>query len=152
MVGMGVLMIALAGLGLWLRKTGKFYESTWLHKFALCMGPSGFIALLAGWFTTEVGRQPWIIYGVMRTKDALSPVSAEQVGLTLIIFVVVYCIVFGIGIFYMLKMMVKGPALIYSNPHTESEVIRASKRPMSTIDVAQQADVPHAEHDQENKK
>ncbi len=51
------------------------------------MGPSGFIALLAGWFTTEVGRQPWVVYGVLHTKDALSPVSAEQVGLTLIIFV-----------------------------------------------------------------
>ncbi|MFW1755470.1 cytochrome ubiquinol oxidase subunit I, partial [Acinetobacter wanghuae] len=87
----------------------QFDESKWVHKFAVWMGPSGFIALLAGWFTTEVGRQPWIIYGVMRTKDALSPVSAEHVGLTLIIFVVVYCIVFGIGIFYMLKMMVRGP-------------------------------------------
>lgn len=94
MVGLGMLMLLLALTGLWLRKTGKLYESKWFHRFALVMGPSGFIALLAGWFTTEVGRQPWVVYGVMRTKDALSPVSAEQVGLTLIIFVLVYCIVF----------------------------------------------------------
>ncbi|RKG34548.1 cytochrome ubiquinol oxidase subunit I [Acinetobacter tianfuensis] len=136
MVGMGVLMILLALMGAWLRKTGKFYDSRLLHKFALLMGPSGFIALLAGWFTTEVGRQPWIIYGVMRTKDALSPVSAEQVGLTLIIFVVVYCIVFGIGIYYMLKMMIKGPQFVHTQAHSDGEVIRASHRPMSTIDEA----------------
>ncbi len=94
MVGLGVLMILMAVLGAWLRKTDKFYDSVWLHRFALYMGPSGFIALLAGWFTTEVGRQPWVVYGVLRTKDTLSPVSAEQVGLTLIIFVMVYFIVF----------------------------------------------------------
>ena len=100
MVGLGTLMLLLALVSVWLRKTGKLYESKWFHRFALVMGPSGFIALLAGWFTTEVGRQPWIVYGIMRTKDALSPVSTEQVGLTLIIFVVVYCIVFGVGIYY----------------------------------------------------
>lgn len=146
MVGMGVLMILLALMGAWLRKTGKFYDSRLLHKFALLMGPSGFIALLAGWFTTEVGRQPWIIYGVMRTKDALSPVSAEQVGLTLIIFVVVYCIVFGIGIYYMLKMMIKGPQFVHTQAHSDGEVIRASHRPMSTIDEAlEQTDSPSQE-------
>ena len=53
-------------------KNRKLFESKWFHRFALLMGPSGFIALLAGWFTTEVGRQPWVVYGVMRTKDALS--------------------------------------------------------------------------------
>lgn len=147
MVGMGVLMILLALMGAWLRKTGKFYESKWLHKFALCMGPSGFIALLAGWFTTEVGRQPWVVYGVLRTKDALSPVSAEQVGLTLIIFVIVYCIVFGIGIYYMLKLMVKGPQFIHSQAHSDGEVIRASNRPMSTIDESLEVQPQEKNHD-----
>ncbi|WOE30778.1 MULTISPECIES: cytochrome ubiquinol oxidase subunit I [unclassified Acinetobacter] len=149
MVGMGILMILLAIWGLWQRKTGTFYESTRLHQFALLMGPSGFIALLAGWFTTEVGRQPWVVYGIMRTKDALSPVPAEQVGLTLIIFVVVYFIVFGIGIYYMLKMMIKGPEFIHSNIQHENDVIRASHRPMSTIDdektLAQHAVADHQE-------
>ena len=93
MVGLGMLMLLLALWGLWSRTRGRFYESRGLHRFALIMGPSGFLAMLAGWFTTEVGRQPWVVYGIMRTKDALSPVSAEQVGLTLIIFVVVYCVV-----------------------------------------------------------
>ncbi|MEG2268214.1 MAG: cytochrome ubiquinol oxidase subunit I, partial [Acinetobacter sp.] len=114
---------------------------------ALCMGPSGFIALLAGWFTTEVGRQPWVVYGVLRTKDALSPVSAEQVGLTLIIFVIVYCVVFGIGIYYMLKLMVKGPQFIHSQAHSDGEVIRASNRPMSTIDESLEVQPQEKNHD-----
>lgn len=138
MVGLGMLMILLAAFALFLRKGGELYENKWLHRFAFVMGPSGFIALLAGWFTTEVGRQPWVVYGVMRTKDALSPVSAEQVGLTLIIFVVVYCVVFGIGIYYMLKLMHKGPQFIYSTPegqaHSEEAVILASKRPLTSVD------------------
>ncbi|OJU90590.1 MAG: cytochrome ubiquinol oxidase subunit I [Acinetobacter sp. 38-8] len=135
MVSLGMLMLLLALTGVWLRKTGKLFESKWFHRFALFMGPSGFIALLAGWFTTEVGRQPWVVYGVMRTKDALSPVSAEQVGLTLIIFVVVYCIVFGIGIYYMLKLMHKGPEFIYSQQQ-EVGGVGHFKTPMRLLSAA----------------
>lgn len=150
MVGMGVLMILMAFIGIWLRKSGRFYESRWFHKFVVLMGPSGFIALLAGWFTTEVGRQPWVVYGVMRTKDALSPVSAEQVGLTLIIFVVVYCIVFGIGIFYMLKMMLKGPEFIHSQLHSDAAVITASHRPLSTIDQVDELNTEEIDQEKKN--
>lgn len=136
MAGLGMLMILLALAGLVLRKNQKLYENKWLQRFAVVMGPSGFIALLAGWFTTEVGRQPWLVYGVLKTKDGLSPVSAEQVGLSLIIFVVVYCVVFGIGIYYMFKIMHKGPEFVYSQPelHADSEVIQASKRPLSSVE------------------
>ncbi|TCM66431.1 cytochrome bd-I ubiquinol oxidase subunit 1 apoprotein [Acinetobacter calcoaceticus] len=136
MVGLGVLMILLALSALLLRKNGKIFENKWLHRFAFAMGPSGFIALLAGWFTTEVGRQPWVVYGVMRTKDGLSPVSAEQVGLSLIMFVVVYCVVFGIGIYYMLKLMHKGPEFVHSDPdyHGDIAVIQASKRLLSSVE------------------
>ncbi|MCH7331592.1 cytochrome ubiquinol oxidase subunit I [Acinetobacter modestus] len=136
MVSLGMLMLLLALTGVWLRKTGKLFESKWFHRFVVFMGPSGFIALLAGWFTTEVGRQPWVVYGVMRTKDALSPVSAEQVGLTLIIFVVVYCIVFGIGIYYMLKLMYKGPEFIYSQQQEVGGVghFKTPMRPLSAAD------------------
>jgi cytochrome d ubiquinol oxidase subunit I len=137
MVGLGVLMVLLALATLILRKGGKLYEHKLLQRFALLMGPTGFIALLAGWFTTEVGRQPWVVYGILRTKDALSPVSAEQVGLSLVLFVFVYFIVFGIGIYYMLKLMHKGPEFIYSNQdHTDIAVLQASKRPLSSIDDA----------------
>ena len=152
MVGMGLLMILLALLGLWIGKSGRFYESPLLHKFAVVMGPSGFIALLAGWFTTEVGRQPWVVYGVLRTKYALSPVSAEQVGLTLIIFVLVYCEVFGIGIYYMLKMMHKGPELIHATAYSDGDVIRASKRPLSTIEDGDELEQRNHVSPQEDEK
>ncbi|MCO8094556.1 MULTISPECIES: cytochrome ubiquinol oxidase subunit I [Acinetobacter] len=152
MVGLGVLMLLLALWGAWARTRGRFYESRALHRFALIMGPSGFIAMLAGWFTTEVGRQPWVVYGIMRTKDALSPVSAEQVGLTLIIFVVVYCVVFGIGIYYMLRLMHKGPDFIHTRPdhESDSDVVQASHRPLSSIRERIE-EVPE-QPDQEDKK
>ena len=135
MVGLGVLMLILALWGLWLRKRQRLYEHRRFQRFALWMGPSGFIALLAGWFTTEVGRQPWVVYGVLRTEDALSPVSAEQVGLSLMIFVLVYFVVFGMGIYYMLRLMHKGPELIHSAPSSASdaELTQASRRPLSSV-------------------
>ncbi|ENW81184.1 hypothetical protein F909_02475 [Acinetobacter sp. ANC 3929] len=147
MVGLGMLMLLLALSGAWLRKTGKLFESKWFHRFALLMGPSGFIAVLAGWFTTEVGRQPWVVYGVMRTKDALSPVSAEQVGLTLIIFVVVYCVVFGIGIYYMLKLMHKGPEFIEAvdlEPAGHGH-FKTPMRPLSAVDETIDTQDPNKE-------
>ncbi|MFZ1906356.1 MAG: cytochrome ubiquinol oxidase subunit I [Steroidobacteraceae bacterium] len=109
MVGMGLLMLLLGVLGLVLRLRNRLYDTRWFQRFALAMGPSGLIALLAGWITTEVGRQPWVVYGVLRTADAASPLSAQQVGTSLLILVIVYFLVFGTGIYYMLKLMAKGP-------------------------------------------
>jgi cytochrome d ubiquinol oxidase subunit I len=76
---------------------------------AMAMGPSGFLAILAGWVTTEVGRQPWLVYGLMRTVDGRSPIAAPAVGASLAAFVIVYLAVFGIGIWYMLRMMAQTP-------------------------------------------
>ncbi|WP_322053886.1 cytochrome ubiquinol oxidase subunit I [Paraburkholderia bannensis] len=111
MAGLGVLMIVLAVAGWWLRKRGTLYESRLFQRFTLLMGPTGFITLLAGWITTEAGRQPWVVYGVMRTSQAVSPLTAQQVGISLMAFVFVYFLVFGTGIYYLLKLMRKGPAL-----------------------------------------
>ncbi|MBE2173276.1 cytochrome ubiquinol oxidase subunit I [Acinetobacter oleivorans] len=137
MVGLGVLMVTLSLIALWLRKRGKLYETSWFHKFALVMGPSGYVAMLAGWVTTEVGRQPWVVYGIMRTKDGLShTVSADQVGLSLFIFVVVYTIVFGSGIYYTLKLINKGPSFIDS-PNVETGGVghfKTPMRPLSAVD------------------
>jgi cytochrome bd-type quinol oxidase subunit 1 len=80
MVGMGLLMLLLGVLGLVLRSYNRLYDTRWFQRFALAMAPSGLIALLAGWITTEVGRQPWVVYGVLRTADAISPISSQQVG------------------------------------------------------------------------
>jgi cytochrome bd ubiquinol oxidase subunit I len=109
MVGMGLLMFLLGALGLVLRLRKRLYDSRWFQRFALAMGPSGLIALLAGWITTEVGRQPWVVYGVLRTADAASPLSSQQVGTSLMILVIVYFLVFGTGVYYMIKLMAKGP-------------------------------------------
>lgn len=109
MVGLGLLM---AGLGLWslyARVRGKLYDLPMLQKMAVAMGPSGFIAVLAGWVVTEVGRQPYTVYGLLRTSDSLSPIAAPAVAMSLAVFALVYFIVFGAGTLYMLKLMAKAP-------------------------------------------
>ncbi len=110
MVGLGVLMILLAVWGTALRRGGRVYASRPFLKFALAMGPAGLVAILAGWITTEVGRQPWLIYGVMRTAEGVSAHDAAQVGFTLALFVLVYLVVFGAGTVYLLRIVAQGPA------------------------------------------
>jgi len=109
MVGLGLLMIALGLWGAWARWRGTLYRQRGLHRFALGMGAAGLVALLAGWYTTEIGRQPWIIHGLMRTADAVTPHSAGEVGLALALFIVVYFILFGAGIVYILRLIRTGP-------------------------------------------
>jgi len=111
MAGLGVLMIVMSIAAWWLHRKRRLFDARWFHRFALAMGPTGFITLLAGWVTTEAGRQPWVVYGVMRTADAVSLVTAQQVGVSLLAFVIVYTIVFGTGIYYLLKLLRHGPAL-----------------------------------------
>ena len=109
MVAIGFAML---GLGLWsllARWRGKLYDWRWLHRAALVMGPSGFVAVIAGWVTTEVGRQPWVIYGLLRTAEARSPIDAPAVAASLVTFVIVYYAVFGAGTWYMLRLMAKTP-------------------------------------------
>ena len=78
-------------------------------RFALVMGPSGLVAMLAGWITTEVGRQPWTIYDLLRTVDSASPLAALAVVASLVAFVVIYFAVFGAGFIYIFKLMRKPP-------------------------------------------
>ncbi|WP_292932542.1 cytochrome ubiquinol oxidase subunit I [Noviherbaspirillum sp.] len=109
MVGLGMLMILLGLWSLWLRWRGKLWESRSFQRFTLCMGPAGLVAILAGWFTTEIGRQPWTVYGLLRTADAVSAHGALQLGVTLSIFLVVYFAVFGTGIGYLMRLVRVGP-------------------------------------------
>jgi cytochrome d ubiquinol oxidase subunit I len=109
MVGLGVLMLLLGIGGAWARWRGQFYRNRWLLRAAVAMGPAGIVALLAGWMTTEIGRQPWVVYGVMRTADAVAHHSALAMTVSLAIFVVVYVAVFGTGVMYMLKLVAAGP-------------------------------------------
>ena len=101
------------GLGLWYawaRWRGHLYTAPWLHRACVVMGPTGFVAVLAGWITTEVGRQPYTVYGLLRTSDSLAQVDAPAVAASLIAFIVVYFAVFGAGTYYLLRMMNKRPA------------------------------------------
>ncbi len=109
MVGLGILMAVLGLFSLWARWRGTLYTSKLLHRFALVMGPSGLIAVLAGWITTEVGRQPWTIHGLLRTAQSASPLDAPAVAASLVAFVIVYFTVFGAGVVYILKLMAKPP-------------------------------------------
>jgi cytochrome bd ubiquinol oxidase subunit I len=129
MVGLGLLMFVLGLFSLWARWRKTLYSSTLLHRFALVMGPAGFIAVIAGWVTTEVGRQPYVIYGLMRTADAVAPINAPAVAASLLAFVVIYFAVFGTGTWYILKLMGKPP-----HPHEEG--IKAGDRgPIRTAGI-----------------
>ncbi|WP_287884268.1 MULTISPECIES: cytochrome ubiquinol oxidase subunit I [Paracoccus] len=109
MVGLGFAMLGLGLWSLWARWRGTLYDWRWLHRAALVMGPSGFVAVIAGWITTEVGRQPFTVYGLMRTAESHSPLAAPAVAASLIAFVVVYFFAFGAGIYYLLRLMAKPP-------------------------------------------
>lgn len=105
MVGLGFAMLGLGLWSLWARFRGTLYTSPWLHRASFVMGPTGFVAVLAGWITTEVGRQPFTVYGLMRTSDSLAPIAAPAVAASLIAFIVVYFFIFGAGTFYILRLM-----------------------------------------------
>lgn len=109
MVGIGFGMLFLGLTSLWLRKRKRLFDTHWFHRLCVVFGPAGFAAVLAGWITTEVGRQPYTVYGLLRTTESASPIDAAAVSVSLTAFVVVYFIVFGAGFFYLLRLMRKSP-------------------------------------------
>ncbi|MGA9177130.1 MAG: cytochrome ubiquinol oxidase subunit I, partial [Desulfobacterales bacterium] len=111
MVGIGVLMIftGVTAAILFLRK--QLFTKRWFHLWCMAMTPAGFVTVLAGWFVTEIGRQPYIVYGVMRTADTASPVMGSQVALSLLAFILSYVFIFGAGSYYILRLIGKGPGI-----------------------------------------
>jgi cytochrome d ubiquinol oxidase subunit I len=109
MVGIGFLMLGLGLFSLWTRFRGTLLSSRPLHLFALAMGPAGFVAVLAGWTTTETGRQPFTVFGLLRTIDSASPLAAPAVASSLIAFILVYFAVFTAGAVYILRLMAQPP-------------------------------------------
>jgi cytochrome d ubiquinol oxidase subunit I len=109
MVGLAMLMIVAGfwGVVLWLMK--RLDTTRLFHRFLLLMSPTGFLALLAGWTAAEVGRQPYVVYGVLRTADAVSPVPAGSVATSLLAFIIAYAIIFVAGALYILRLMATGP-------------------------------------------
>jgi cytochrome d ubiquinol oxidase subunit I len=110
MISLGFAMLGLGVWSLWRRIRGKLYDDNLLKRAAIVMGPMGFVAVLAGWVTTEVGRQPFTVYGLLRTTDSLAPIDAPAVAVSLIAFIIVYFFVFGAGTYYILRLMNKPTA------------------------------------------
>lgn len=111
MVGIGILMACTGMIALWLYFKKRLFNTRWFQIWCMAMTPSGFIAVLAGWFVTEIGRQPYLVYGLQRTADLASPVPAPHVLLSLMAFVGVYLLIFGAGMYYILRLILKGPGL-----------------------------------------
>ena len=109
MVGLGMLMVLIGFVSAIQYFRGKLFECKWLHGWWMLMMPSGFIALLAGWFVTEIGRQPWTAYEIIRTAESVSPaILGPQVAWSLLSFIVMYTLVFGAGSYYILNLIGKG--------------------------------------------
>ena len=115
MIGLGLLMLGLGVWGAWLAFRRKLGDRTFL-RFAVAMGPAGFLAVLAGWIVTEVGRQPWVVYGVLRTADAASDVPAGAVLASLLTYVSVYALVFTAGALFILRLLAEGPVKAAAEP------------------------------------
>ena len=143
MVGIGTLMVlvGLFSLYKYFKKQQFDPESKWFHRAWMFMTPLGFIALLAGWFVTETGRQPWTVYGVIRTAESMSPLAAQQVATTLIGFIVLYIFVFGAGSFYIIRLITQGPKP-YEDPSEDTyydhSVTEAQGRALSGDDAPQE--------------
>jgi cytochrome d ubiquinol oxidase subunit I len=129
MVAIGFLMFGVGLLSLWLRWKGQLYDSRLMHRIAGVMAPSGFIALLCGWMTTEIGRQPYTVYGVLRTANSVSPIGVPGVAASLALFAVVYFVVFGAGIMIILRLMAKPPLPGESGPNTALPIRSAGIHP-----------------------
>jgi cytochrome bd ubiquinol oxidase subunit I len=118
MYGLAILMFTMGVVSLWLRFRGRLFSSRWFLWVLVFMTPSGIIATLAGWYVAETGRQPWVIYGVLRTVDAISPVPAQALLSTLIAFVCVYAVFISAFLVFTLHIVRRGPA--EAPPHAEA--------------------------------
>jgi cytochrome bd ubiquinol oxidase subunit I len=109
MVGCGLILIAIAWIGLWLRWRGRLYDTGWFSFICAFASPLGFIAILAGWTVTETGRQPWIVYGRMRTAEAVAPVDAAAVASSFALFIVVYFVLLATFFYFAVRIVLAGP-------------------------------------------
>ncbi|RFC64195.1 cytochrome ubiquinol oxidase subunit I [Fulvimarina endophytica] len=133
MVALGFLMVGIGFWSLYARWRGTLFSDRKLHWTAFLAAPSGLVAVIAGWITTEVGRQPYTVYGLMRTAESVSPLSAATVGATLLAFIVIYFAVFGAGTFYILRLMKTGPKPI-EDDRPDGPIRTAGITPAPSID------------------
>ncbi len=136
MVGMWAIMLALTVCAWWLAWRKRLFDSPWFLRAATWAIPAGYIAVTAGWTTTEVGRQPWLVYGLLRTADSVTPsLGGGDVLASLLGFIGVYAIIFGAGLYYFFKLVRQGPA-----DHVETHAPRPDERPARPMSAATDAD------------
>jgi cytochrome d ubiquinol oxidase subunit I len=137
MVGIGVIMLIVVVVGQALRLRNRLWDSVWFMRLCQLVAPLGFVAVIAGWVTTEVGRQPWTVYGVLRTADSVSPsLTGTNVAWSLVFYIVVYLIMFPTGIAFMAGLVRRGP----QRPELEPAVEQIeSGRPHQPFDSAARA-------------
>jgi cytochrome d ubiquinol oxidase subunit I len=128
MVGIGVIIIAAGLIGLWLWWRGELFETRWYLRLAANAWWLGFVAVISGWIVTESGRQPWLAHDILRTADAVSPVPGASMATTLVLFVLVYGVVFTMGIYYINRLIAKGP----EGRTAEAPEIGTPVRPLSS--------------------
>ncbi len=111
MAGMGLIMLAVSWLGVLLLWSGRLERARWFLWAAFLSFPTGFIAVLCGWFTAEVGRQPWVVYGLLRTEDAITPsLTGARVLFSLIAYIAVYAVIYAFGLTYIYRLLRDGPS------------------------------------------
>jgi cytochrome d ubiquinol oxidase subunit I len=132
MVGMWVVMLAITLWSWWLAWRRTRYQHAGFLRLCTYAIPVGYVAVTAGWITTEVGRQPWVVYGQLRTADAVTPnLAAHDVAVSLALYVLVYCAVFGAGVYYLVKLARAGPAIV------QAPEPGATKRPARPLSAAE---------------
>jgi cytochrome d ubiquinol oxidase subunit I len=130
MVGCGLIMLALAWFGSYLALRDRIEENRWLLWLVFLSFPLPFIAILTGWFTAEVGRQPWVVYGALRTADAVTPfLTAREATISLAVFCTIYTLIFAFGIFYIYRLLHAGPV----GHLIEPAIAAVPNRPMSLV-------------------
>ena len=128
MVGIGLLMFATAFYALILRFRHTLYNSKWFLRWCMLITPLGFISSICGWFTAEMGRQPWVVYNLMHTRDAVSSITLAQVATSAVLLLLTYCIIFGFYIYYLFKFIKSGPDII-ENTGTETALFQYMSKP-----------------------
>ncbi|MCC7326286.1 MAG: cytochrome ubiquinol oxidase subunit I [Burkholderiales bacterium] len=109
MVGIGLVMLVVTVAGLVLWRRGRLADARGFQRLCMLVAPLGFVAVIAGWVTTEVGRQPWVVYGLLRTRDAVTPsLNTGDVAISLLVYVVAYVLIFGAGLLYMARLVRRG--------------------------------------------
>ncbi|HZR68691.1 MAG TPA: cytochrome ubiquinol oxidase subunit I [Burkholderiales bacterium] len=129
MVGIGLLMLAVVVCGAVLWARGRLHDERWFQSLCVACMPLGFVAVVSGWITTEVGRQPWVVYGLMRTRDAVSPsLTGTDVLISLALYALVYFVIFGAGLMFMARLVRAGPD---GAAPAEARDLRRPARPLS---------------------